>query len=75
MGQGVQILPHACVDRTVPALHRKPGLNDISVLQHIIGKQHTVCRQQPENIRQPVDILPLRRILNEKTEEEGDKTS
>ena len=66
MGQGVQILPHARVDRTVPALHSKSGLNDISVLQHIIGNQNTVCRQQPKNIRQSVDILALGRIHEDK---------
>ena len=45
MLEHIKILPHPPVDRPIPALHRIMGLDDVTILQHIIGNQNTACAQ------------------------------
>ena len=50
------------MDRPIPAFHQKPGFYDIPVLKDIVRQEHTASRQEPYQIRHPMDILSLRRI-------------
>ena len=68
MLQAEEILPHAGMDGAVSPLHLVTALDDAAVLQDVVADEHTARRHQSEDVRQPDDILCLRRIHKNKIE-------
>ena len=68
MFQAEEVLPHAGMDGTVPPLHLITAFDDAAVLQDVVADEHTARGHQLKDVREPDDILRLRRIHKNKIE-------